>query len=266
MSDDKNNELKNLYQKHWDGLLQHSGDAPAASPLLIKLRDDKYWNADVKVMICGQETYGWNGDVGSKDIDFLMNDYQAILYNDQDYFDKTPGYGEYSSKGARLKRKKGRSFWSRKNFKFFEEGLTNYFKKQDKTVGFVWNNLSKMGNNSSHKNGKGKAVKEVRKLERDNFNILKEEFDILKPNIVIFTTGARDKHIKHHFGAETEFLPKLYSENNILLKKTSNLIAEVKLPEFDNVCALRVQHPSRRTLDNSVIMTMLEALWESRQK
>ena len=269
MQKNTNSQLKEIYQKHWDGLLKNSTGIPAASPLLIQLRDE-YWNADVKVMICGQETYGWNGNVGGRDVDFLMNDYEAVFYNDQKYFDENKDYGDYSraigkykNKG-RLKRKKSRNFWNKKNFEFFEKELIKYFK--DEKVGFVWNNLSKIGNSTSYKQGKGKAIKSVRNLERGHFNVFMEEFKILNPDIVIFTTGSRDGYIKHHFGkSDVKFLPKLCLENNIVLEKTLNLIAEVKLPNFDNVCALRVGHPSRRTLHNEVILTIFKQLWESRQ-
>lgn len=262
-----NTKLKELYQQHWDKLIINGKDKGATHPLLIKIRDC-YENADIKIMICGQETYGWHGNLGDKNkekdeyINFLMNDYEAFFYNDQNYFNTNPNYinDEYS-KNKRLKKKKSRNFWSNKNFKYFEEKLENeYFK--DKKVAFMWNNLSKIGNSGAK--SKGKATKEVQQLERNYFNVFKGEFEILKPNIVIFTTGSRDWLIKHHFGEGTQFLPQLYFANNQLLEKTTNLIAEVVLPEFKNISTIRVEHPSRRTLDNSIILEVIQNIYEGK--
>ncbi len=261
-----NNQLKELYSRDWSELLQNAEGKKAASPLLIKVREE-YQKSDIKVMICGQETYGWNGNIGSKDIDFLMNDYEAYLYEDQDYFNTNKAYTDDDySKGRRLKKKQSRVFWSKKNYKYFEKELTKYFKAEDKTIAFVWNNLSKIGNSGEYKNGKGKATKSVCELERKYFNIFVQELKILKPNIIIFTTGSRDGYIKHHFGSNTEFLPKLYLENNLLAEKTKNLIAEIKLPDFKEISCVRVGHPSRRSLDNSIILGIIKQVWNHQYK
>ena len=114
--------------------------------------------------------------------------------------DLMQGYFDYFYKKTKDGKNRGkRAFWNKKNYRFFEDELTKYFKKQDKTISFIWNNISKIGNN-----GKGKPKKEILELEREYFNILKEEFDNIKPNRVIFTTGkTRDGYIKHHFGSKT---------------------------------------------------------------
>ena len=77
---DINIQLKKLYENKWNNLLKNSKDINAASPLLVKVSDD-YINADIKIMICGQETYGWNGTIGDKNIDFLLNQTKKVHYS-----------------------------------------------------------------------------------------------------------------------------------------------------------------------------------------
>jgi hypothetical protein len=260
-----NKELKKIYEIHWGNLIANANkeDIKAASPLLIKV-DEKYENADIKIMICGQETYGWNGSIGDKNIDFLMNDYEAYLYDNQDYFNTNVNYknDEYS-KNERLKKKNKRIFWNNANFKYFEEKLTEHFGKKNKKTAFIWNNLSKIGNSKEYKNGKGKPSKKVVELEKKYFNVFKKEVEILKPNIIIFTTGKRDYLINDIFGGDVKFLPKLRLEIQEPLRATTNLIAEVILPEFKNIFSVRVEHPSRRALDKSIVVDIIKEIYKN---
>lgn len=240
-----NDELKKLYQKYWTGLLDaaKSLTIEAANPLLIQV-NDKYIKSEIKIMIVGQETDGWHESLNhASSVDNLMK-----------------GYFDYFYQNSKDGKKRGkRAFWNKKNYLYFEDELTAYFKEKDKTVSFIWNNISKIGNN-----GRGKPKKEILTLERQYFNLLKDEFDILKPNIVIFTTGKRDSYIKHHFGLDTEFIPVLYLKDNLLAEKTASLIAHVKIPKRADICSVRVEHPNRRTLDNSIIVSVIKDIWESK--
>lgn len=227
-----NDELKDLYEKHWSKLIEEaqSREIKSSCPLLIKV-DSEYENADIKIMIVGQETDGWFklGSEKTKLFEVIRKRYYEYFYQPRD------------GKGRFLNRKpywNKRPFWNQKNFLFFETQLTKYFEGEtkDRKVAFLWNNISKIG-----KVGRGKPGKEITKLERECFNVIAEEFEILKPDVVIFTTGKRDLHIKHHFGSKSEFIPI----------DTANLIAEVKLEEFPEICAIRVPHPNRRVLGNS---------------
>ena len=243
-----NDELKELYQNNWVELLKNAKtlNTNAANPLLIKV-DEEYINSEIKVMIVGQETDGWHGELNlaNKSVDDLMGGYS-------DYFYKNSKNGKERGK---------RAFWNKKNYSYFESELSKYFINKDKTVSFIWNNISKIGNA-----GRGRPNKEILNLERSCFNILKEEFYILKPDIIIFTTGKRDSYIKHHFGENTEFTPLLYLKNNILLKETLPLIAKVIIPDRKNICSIRVEHPNRRTLHNSIIVNLIKEIWETNEK
>ncbi len=234
-----NDELAELYNSQW-GLLQEEASklsVNAANPLLIKV-DQKYIDSDIKVMIVGQETDGWHGKLnsGGLTVEKLMDGYS-------DYFSQRAMHGK-------------RAFWNRKNYKYFEEELTKCF--VNRNVSFIWNNISKIGND-----GRGKANPLIKKLERNYFNIFLSEFKILNPDIVIFTTGSsRDSYIKHHFGSDVGFVPKLSLCDGALASETLDLIAEVKLPRFDAVKAVRIEHPNRRTLSNLVSLQVIKNLFE----
>lgn len=233
-----NNKLESLYSSKWTLLLKEAQniDSKAANPLLIKV-NQSYIDADIKVMIVGQETDGWHGQLneGKLSVATLMNGYL-------DYFNQRTENGKNRGK---------RAFWNRKNYRFFEERISSYFSNQ--SVSFVWNNISKIG-----KDGRGKPSPAIRKLERTCFNIFAEEFAILKPDIVIFTTGStRDSYIKHHFGSNVQFLPKLSLSDDVLKEQTLNLLAEVRIPNYPAVKSIRIEHPNRRTLSNSVSLSAL---------
>ena len=239
-----NEKLKELYSEKWGDLTEKSKSVESAYPFLIKV-DNQYEKSDIKVMIVGQETDKWGGDFSKnvkpmeESIDYLMQKYYNRFYNSNIYEEE-----------------KKRPFF--KSFKFFRVELKKYF--SGKNISFLWNNISKIG-----KNSRGKPDCKIRELERGSFNILCEEFGILRPNLVIFTTGSRDTYIKHHFGSKSEFIPKLCFEDSGPLEDTKKVIAEVELEKFPEICAVRVQHPNRRALENSVILSVIKQCWETKR-
>jgi len=234
------NKLISEYKK-----IKNNLKVQPANPLLIKVRQE-YEDADIKVIICGQETDCWNVKLGDKrsDVKFLMNDYEAYFYNDQDFFNENEVYNDdnYSKSGGRLKKKRQRSFLNRCNFKLFEEQLKGHFK--DKKVSFIWNNLSKIG-----KNARGKATKEIECLENNNFNVLKQELDILNPYIVIFTIGPSREHvIRNKFDANI---------TNAISEYKVRVIGKVEIKDKD-ILAIRTYHPNYRKGVKAINKAVLE--------
>ncbi|MDA7918250.1 hypothetical protein N9B20_01175 [Mariniblastus sp.] len=236
-----NRLLKELYDSYWNQLILAANKAEinAAYPLLIKVCQ-KYVDADLKVMIVGQETDGWCGQLSKADksVEEVMEKYSKYLYEE-------------------VKDKNKRPFWNIKNFKFFETEITKHF-SNGKSVEFVWNNISKIGRDK-----RGKPSRDIRDLELNHFNVFRKEFKILNPGLVIFTTGKRDDYIKRHFGPEVSFISVLNLKDGTMGKETKNLIAEVRLPNFSNVKAVRVEHPNRRSLDNAITLQVIKNLCES---
>ena len=244
-----NDELKELYESKWGELLSEARKLipKAASPLLIKV-DPSYYDADIKVMVVGQETDRWHGELNSADktVEMLMKGYFDYFY-------------QISENG---KKRANRAFWNKKNFRYFEVELSKYFKDKNKSISFVWNNISKIGNAGKNE---GKAHRAIKTLERSHFNVIESEFEILKPDVVIFTTGSsRDSYIKHHFGQNICFEPKLSLINGGLSSETLNLIAEIKIPQFKDTCFIRIEHPNRRTLSNTISLSVIKSALENK--
>jgi len=211
-----NKKLKTLYSSKWEDLIKNIDNSNAAHPLLIKVNEE-YVNADIRVMIIGQETDKWNGlfEDKKKTIDYLMNDYYNYFYENVDHDINLE---------KRIKKKNKRPFWNRKNFKFYEEELKKIFK--DKKVSFLWNNVSKIG-----KQGRGKPTTKIKEIENEYFkDIVKEEIKILKPDIIIFVTGNRYIPIEHEPVKKIKFEP----------------VAKIKFKKFKDILAFRTYHPNAR--------------------
>jgi len=197
-----NKKLKKLYESKWDNLISNSKNTDATYPLLIKV-DKEYQNSDIRVMIIGQETDGWCGvlEEHKKEIASVQDTYFNYLYNSTD--------------------KNRRPFWNRKNFKYFQEELTK--KLSPKNISFIWNNVSKIG-----KNNRGKPTIKIEELEKQYFNVFEDELKILKPNIIIFTTGNRKIPVKHEKLQPIKEKP----------------VAEIKFENYENIIAVRTYHPN----------------------
>jgi hypothetical protein len=162
-----NKRLIQLYEKYWDEMISSLKGNELGNPLLLHIRDEeKYKAADIKIMIFGQETNGWNGELGSKNIDELVKIYSNFL-----------------------ERRYGGQFWN---------GVRDYVssikeKNPDKRVEFIWNNIIKIGKDKS----KGRPKQNLVDIQKEVFPVIKEEVEILQPDLIIFFTGPYyDQYIK----------------------------------------------------------------------
>lgn len=210
-----NKELEKLYNKHWASLVENANGKKSAHPLLIKVNNE-YQDADIKVMIIGQETDGWNGsfEEKKKSIHALMDDYYNYFYN----------IATTDSLKKRLTKKHKRPFWNKKNFKYFQEKLQKEF--PEKKISFIWNNVSKIGKLDS-----GKQTDTIKQFEEEYFkDVFQQEIEILKPNVMIFTIGNRHIPVQH----------------NSLKNIKEEQVSEVIFDEFPNIFAVRTYHPNAR--------------------
>jgi hypothetical protein len=154
-----NRKLVELYEQYWDDMISSLKGTKLGNPLLIHIKnEEKYHNADIKIMFFGQETNGWEGVIGSKNINQLQNTYSLFL-----------------------ERRYGGQFWNAVH------DYVNTIKgmNPDKQVEFVWNNIIKIGNDKS----KGKPKENLIDMQKQVFPVIRAEVEILKPDIVIFFTG-----------------------------------------------------------------------------
>lgn len=208
--------LFNLYASKWDEfalqLEQNNHNDNFAMPFLIDAPES--FDNHFKVMIYGQETWGWHDGVNLDGwLKKGMQGYKRFFW-DKKFYD---GYMRSS-------------FWQA--FRFYEKNIPLLLKQNEinKEPIFIWNNISKLGLSE----GKTGVNDKSRELERKYFNVVKGEFDIIKPDLVIFMTGpTRDNDIKFNF-------------EQVLFSKVSDFFSQRKmaLVEIDGIKGLRLYHPA----------------------
>jgi len=209
-----NSELLSLYKSNWDKLSNElieiknsNSDTNPTNPLLIRIGDEKkYQEADLRVMIFGQETNDWGNDF-QNDIEYIQSIY--------DGFFTTKHCFSYAGQ-----------FWN---------GISRFLKKLDeknkeKPIEFIWNNVVKIGKSG----GKGMPPEYIYQIEKNHFSILSKEIEILKPNIVLFLSGPYRDYILRNQFENIEF----ESIENYGLKQ----LAKVKLENVEY--AFRTYHPN----------------------
>lgn len=190
---------------------------PPAYPLLLKVNEERYNKAELKVMVFGQETNGWEHQVcpivtpveqSSEIIDITVKGFM-------DYYRKfLDGWGINSP------------FWH--YLKRIQNTLS--VSLPDKTIEIVWNNIYKIGNKEK---GKNRPVKLIRDFENEYFNLIREEIEILKPDVIIFLTGPNyENRVKKIFpivssiplvsSIRQEELSKFQFENGVSAYRTSH--------------------------------------------
>ena len=103
-------------------------------------------------------------------------------------------------------------------------------KHPNKKIKLVWNNIVKIGKYDD----KGFPPDYIYEVEREHFSIIKQELEIIKPNIVLFLTGPNyDSVIQDNFGT---------IEKQALAPFSERQISKVKLDNVD--LAFRTYHPN----------------------
>lgn len=197
-------QLEGLYNENWetlkvklnDILVDQNAEYKPTNPLLISLENNDYENCEIKVVIFGQETNSWYGN--------FNGDVEKILAHYTDFFNNGYALNEY-----------GGQFWNGVN-RFLELLKKKY---PNEKIGVLWNNIIKIGCAGRNQNT---PPEYIYKIEKEHFNIVKTEIDILKPNIILFLSGPNYDHaIGNAFGKfeldsiGTEFSKRQLSKLNI---------------------------------------------------
>ena len=187
--------LMKTIQKIWKNLATH--------PLLIKT-DDEYAKADLKVMFFGQETNEWNGVFEE------YADLESVLAVYEDFYLKR-GYEQY-----------GKPFWN------FIRNLKST--QSTKKIGYIWNNVLKIGKSES-----GTPQQGLINYTIDYFNVIPQEIEILKPNVLLFLSGhTYDDHIRKTIGNFSIVPIDGFSTNELCILKFDNITVDL---------AIRTYHP-----------------------
>ena len=143
----------------------------ATNPLLLKV-DEKYLNADLKIMFFGQGTNRW---LGERNNGVFHENFEPILDLYEHFYlgDACFSYGG--------------QFWN---------GINRFKKLVEKkfphnNIGYIWNNIIKIG-----KCEKGFS-NSINNITNKYFNVILKEIEILQPDVLIFFTGPNyDIHLE----------------------------------------------------------------------
>lgn len=186
-----NDSLLQLYSKYWDGMLQNvfnvdPKEHPTCYPFLLHVTDH-YKNAAKRVMFCGQVA-SWGDEYRKPDLtnpSELMDLYHGFVNHNWDSLPKQrPGNND--------------AYWN------FQWNIMKRFPQ----VGFVAQNVAKIGKGDWNRT----CDDFIFQRTQEYFPVWKDELKILRPDCIIFLTGAAyddrirqvagNFEIKHMLGAE----------------------------------------------------------------
>ena len=174
-----NARLRELYSSHWSNVIEgqkrfNDSKVKPSNAFLVDVDEDRYSEADIRIMFCGQETNGWGKGTVRTDLDYALE-----VYN------------KYYTKGGYDIEENKRSFW--RGVKFLKNNLVR--NRSNENIYFIWNNILKFGKS------KGRGVTEkIRRFDHDCFPVFRDEMEILQPDLVVFLTGPnRNGDIRFHF-------------------------------------------------------------------
>lgn len=233
-------QLEALYDSKWKEMSNafqavsgNSSVKPAYPFLLSVFRypgPDESWyaDADLKVMVFGQETNSWvgdkqdepafgtpvfNPDVPAGTVMGLHENFYATYYHQDGFSYNGTRYGTFHH-----------------GFNRFVSLLNAHC--TGKRIAYMWNNIVKFG----RAEGSGFCGEEIYNVQKQHFDVVAKEVEILKPDLILFLTGNYDSRICDSWpGTQFTALPPF----------AVGEVAKVMLPGVD-VPAYRTNHPSAR--------------------
>lgn len=163
--------------KEWNE--NHKDDEKLLCPQFLSPLPE-YEQADLKVMIFGQEALRWHD-----------SDDGMVFYEDghepKDYSDLYSNYMKLlNGDDAEFKRGNIRNAPFNKEYRRLRNLIQDAAKKYGKSAGFMWNNLIKL---TALTGGSGlKYFGEINAIQESSL-LIKDELAFFKPNILIFLTG-----------------------------------------------------------------------------
>ena len=184
-----NEALLRLYESKWSKLcnaLDQNGLYEFEyNPLLLGIKDvEDFDEADIKVMLFGQDMSAGCWYKYDRQKQPLSECMMAIRT-----FDNV--IGSVSLNGS-------------KQYRGMGGGMNSFIKIfngrfRDKKVRYVWNDIAKLGRNLKANSNKDILLQ----IEKDCFNVIRDEFNIIKPQVIIFFTGPDDfweEKLQHALG------------------------------------------------------------------
>ena len=177
-----NQKLALYYASRWSNLCKALESKELYSyeynPLLLNIvNSDDFENADIKVMLFGQDMSAedLNRPWYKYDRDKLVDENGKLSPEIKTFDSKT---GACNVDGKRQVKGMGGGM------NLFIDRLNDKFK--GKEVRYVWNNIVKIGRNVTKGNNKREVLEEI---ESQYFDVIKDEINIIQPQVIIFFTG-----------------------------------------------------------------------------
>ena len=172
-----NESLLHLYDSKWSALckaLDENGLFEYEySPLLLRVNDVMdFDSADIKVMFFGQDMSAGPWYAYNRHEEPLVECMKSIrsFDNEMGAIDLRTGKRQFKGMGGGMN--------------LFIDLFNDKFK--DRKVRYVWNDIMKLGRNLL----KGNPEKDILlQIESEYFDVIKEEINIVKPQVVVFFTG-----------------------------------------------------------------------------
>ncbi len=210
-----NQQLKDLYVSKWTDfsselnkiVISDDYKIKPSNPLLLSHHNPQaFENSDIKILIMGQENNDWGG-VFNNNIESRLQKY-ATFYQGR----------HYNYRGV-----------FNNHFNLLVNMLENRF--QDKKLGFFWSNVIKVGK----ANQKGCPPSYILDATLNKFDVLAQEIEIIKPNLILFLSGLNyDKFIKSQINGL-----KIEPFKDYIIDE----VAQLKIPNVNY--AFRVYHPNK---------------------
>lgn len=163
--------------------IAHAETSGKLSGLFLPCVSEEYLRSPFRVMLVGQETRGWAGSIS----DFTK--FEASTFSMRDYIEKN----------MERYRKHGQKSAGTSKFKQFHSELHNHLSKDVASTGnaiFWGNTLCASLNEASPV-----SATTFERLREISEKLLSVQFEVLRPNIVVFASGYRyDKYIKPVIG------------------------------------------------------------------
>ena len=153
------------------------------SGIFLPAPHESYFSGDTKVFIVGQETRGWR----NKNCEAKLHQHMSIE-GIVSSMDETLSFNLNKPKTSKF----------RQFYKYASNQLCSSSDNPDNAA--LWSNQFCI----SYKGKSTLKSPQFAAIERLSYDILQTQFEILKPDIVIFTTGSsRDKYLKQCFTYES---------------------------------------------------------------
>ena len=231
-------QLEELYDKKWFKLKEvlKVNEIEVRSPLLLSLNkydeDDSekwYTDADLKVMIFGQEVNRWGVPAVEEPIPADFMELYQEFYHENYHELENNIYFSVRSPFFNI----GFNGFTSSMFEFLQQEFPN------KRAAFLWNNISKLAAVGS--NGRGVSVDAfTHQLEQEYFRVIPEEIELLKPDVVIFLTGVDEKY--------NQYIAENFVIKDVPIQLSGLPIRDVAKLNIESVkWAYRTHHPADRS-------------------